>query len=473
MKKRRTLILVVVGVLACVGVVFVVPRLLPASSSATTNVQTGRVSRATLSAVVESSGSVTAEADATLNFDAAGTISAVKVKVGDVVKQGDVLAELDTRDIELQIAQQTQSYLSQQASYSMTITPDPAAVKSAQIALDNANAAYKLAKQKYAVNSTDSVSLSCDNVDNAKQTYDDAVNAYNALLTNWRVVVNGSFEISPQKAQLDRAKAAYDQALASCALTKNGVNTTGIQSALMQVQQAKTNLDNLVSPSERTLTLAKVQLDQAKLALDQATRQLADARIIAPFDGLVTKVSGIVGGASSAASITLVDAGRYHVDVLVDETEIAQVQLGQQAELTFDALPKAKVTGTVKRIDPAGTVSQGVVNYKVRVDLDKTEAALRIDMSANVRVILDTHSNVLAVPGGAIRSDTTTGGYYVNVVDTTGEAKRVDVTTGYTDGDLTEVSGDLQQGDQVYTSEPPAAQAQGGFGLFGVRAVGR
>ena len=47
----------------------------------------------------------------------------------------------------------------------------------------------------------------------------------------------------------------------------------------------------------------------------------------------------------------------------------------------------------------------------------------------------------------------------MNVVDTTGDAVRVDVTTGYTDGDLTEVSGDLQPGERVYLSEPPARQA--------------
>ncbi len=472
MKKRRILV-IGVGLLACAGVAFAASRLTAGSTTTTTAVQTGRVSRASLSSVVESSGSVAAESDITLNFGATGTVAQVNVRVGDAVKQGDVLAQLDTRDLELQVAQQQQSYLSQQAAYSLTVVPDPAAVKSAQTALNNANAAYQLARQKYAVNSTDSVSLSCDNVDSAKQAYDDAVNAYNALQANWRAVVYGTIEVSPQRAQLDRAKTAYDQALASCALTKSGVNTTGVQSALMQVQQAKLNLDNLVAPAERTLTLAKIQLDQAQLALDQATAQLDDARIVAPFDGVVTQVTATAGGASAGAAIQLTDVSRYHVDVLVDETEIAQVQLGQKAELTFDALPKAIVTGAVKRIDPAGTVSQGVVSYKVRVDLDKTDAALRIDMSADVRVILDTHANVLAVPGGAIRSDTTTGGYFVNVLDTTtGEARRVDVTTGYTDGDLTEVSGEIQQGEQVYISEPPVRQQQGGFGLFGIRVGG-
>ena len=66
-------------------------------------------------------------------------------------------------------------------------------------------------------------------------------------------------------------------------------------------------------------------------------------------------------------------------------------------------LPTTTVTGTVTVINPAGTVSQGVVNYLVRVDLDPTKDPLRIDMTANGRVILDTHANVLAVPVRRIR----------------------------------------------------------------------
>jgi multidrug efflux pump subunit AcrA (membrane-fusion protein) len=125
----------------------------------------------------------------------------------------------------------------------------------------------------------------------------------------------------------------------------------------------------------------------------------------------------------------------------------------------------------VTLINPAGTVSQGVVNYLVRIDLNPTQDPLKLDMTANGRVILDTHHNVLAVPGAAIRSDPK-GGYYVNIVDANGEPFRVDVTTGFTDGSLTEVSGDLQPGDRVYLSQPPVRQQGGGPNLFGIRLGG-
>jgi hypothetical protein len=98
---------------------------------------------------------------------------------------------------------------------------------------------------------------------------------------------------------------------------------------------------------------------------------------------------------------------------------------------------------------------------------------MRIDMTTNVRIILDTHERVLAVPGGALRSDGNV--YYVHVVDENGRPQRVDVTTGYTDGDLTEVSGDLQVGQAIFIGEPPETQQQqsSGFNLLGLRIGGR
>ena len=471
MKKKRNWI-----ILGAVLALIVIVGLLSAQSSDQAQVadtELGLVTRATLSSVVESSGSVLPESSVTLSFDTSGTVAAVNVQPGDRVKQGDVLAALDTSDLERQVAQQEQAYLFQQASYSMTVQPDPAEVTAAQMALNNASAAYEQAQQRYAVNSTDQVMLSCLNLDNAKRAYDDAVTAYNAYRSDWHVQVYGTYEVSPQKAQLDRATAAYDQAIATCNLAKNNASDdSSVKSALAQLHSAKAALDKLVNPSELTLATAQVQLDNARQSLEQARRQLDKAQLVAPLDGVVTQVTAVVGGPGSGTTIVLADVSRYHVDVLIDETEIAQVQTGQAAEITFDALPDVAVTGAVSQIDPAGTISNGVVNYTVRIDLDATEAALRIDMTANVSVILDTHADVLSVPGAALRSDG--DAYYVNVVDANGEAQRVDVTTGYTDGDLTEVSGALEVGQQVYLGELSTTQdQQPGFSLFGIRIGGR
>jgi HlyD family secretion protein len=474
MRRKRTWIIVgIVVVLIAGGVILITNNQRSAAEAAArANVQLGRVTRATLLSTVDSSGSVTPESKVTLSFGTSGPVSKVNVQAGDQVKKGDVLAELDTSSLQLQIAQQQQSFLSQQAAYSMTVQPDPDAVKGAQLALNNAAESYRLAQQKYAVNQSAQVLIACNNLDNVKQSYDDAVTAYNNYISNWRVQVNGTADISPQKARLDSAKAAYDQALANCNLTESNVSdNTSVLSAFAQLQQAKANLDNLVSPSANTIALAKIQLDQARMSLEQAQRQLEKAKIVAPFDGVVTAVSAVVGADGGSATIVEADNASLNVGVLVDETQIGQVKPGQAVQVTFDGLLGTTITGTVGNIYPAGTVSQGVVNYFVNVDLQPTTATLKLDMSANTRIILDTHANVLAVPGAAVRTDA--NGYYVNVVDQSGNPTRVDVATGYTDGDLTEVSGNLQPGERVYLSEPPSIQQQNrGPNLFGVRVGG-
>jgi multidrug efflux pump subunit AcrA (membrane-fusion protein) len=148
--------------------------------------------------------------------------------------------------------------------------------------------------------------------------------------------------------------------------------------------------------------------------------------------------------------------------VLVDETEIANVTVGQKATLTLDALTGITLTGKVANVNPSGTVSNGVVNYSVRVNLDPTDAPLKLDMTANASLIGEQHENVLAVPTKAIRSGraasqaaaqsgqtmTTTASSMVLVVQN-GQPRPVPVTVGMTAGDLTEVSGNLQEGDQV------------------------
>jgi HlyD family secretion protein len=473
MRRKRTWFIIGLVIVLIIGGVVVAmnsQRGAP-QSAALANTQLGRVTQATLLSTVDSSGSVLPESEVTLSFGTSGTVSKVNVATGDRVKKGAVLAELDTSDLALQVAQQEQAYLIQQAAYSMTLTPDAAAVAAAEAQLVSAQAAYQAAQKKYATSRTDQITVSCYNLDNVKKTYDDALTAYNNLATNWRVQVYGTLDISPQKAQLDRAKAAYDKAVLECNLAKSSVNDSSVKSALAQLEQAKANLETLKNPSNRTVEKARIQLEQAHLSLEQVRRTLDDAKIVAPFDGVVTAVNAVVGApGSGAALILLADTSKYHVDVLIDETEVDQVQVGQKVEITLDALPDAKITGTVSRIDPAGTINQGVVYYKTRIDLDPTDVPLLIDMTANARIILDTHENVLAVPGGAIRTDPQ-GGYYVNVVNEDGTARRVDVTTGYTDGDLTEVAGDLQRGQQVFLSEPTTQQQQQGSGMF--RMLGR
>lgn len=453
--KKRTWIMIGLGVVVVVVVIGAInSRGMVSAPVTASNSRLGQVTRTTLSSAVESSGSIAAYDNVALTFGTSGTVARVNVEVGSPVKKGDVLAKLDSAKLDLQVARAEQAYLLQQAIYSKTVQADPEAVTAAQAALNNAKNAYQIALHKSGL-SGDQITVSCANLDNAKQAYDDAVTAYNNHLSNWHVQVNGTAEVSPQKARLDGAKAAYDVTQANCTLARKGVNDSSVKAAWAQVEQAQANLSNLTTPRGEKLDIARAQSEQTRLALEQAKLSVRDATLVAPFDGIVTDVNVKAGEPSgNGSAIELADVRQYQVNVLVDEMEISQVQVDQPAQMTLDALPGITLTGKVAAIDPAGQAVQGVVSFNVLIDLDPTTAPIKLDMATNARLLGESHANVLAVPLSAIRS-AADGSKFV-VVDRQGTQRNVAVTPGMTQGKLTEVAGDLREGEQILIASATA-----------------
>jgi RND family efflux transporter MFP subunit len=493
MKKKRTWI--ILGIVAVVigGGLYLATRSASSQASANSllaNAAIAEVTRTTLMTAVESSGSILPEAELTLSFNtssstakyASGTVGEVKVEVGDQVKKGDVLATLDTDVLQSKVTHAEQAYLLQQLTYSETMQADASDIAVAEAAYNNALASYNAARQDY--NSlADKETVQCSGLTSARANLDRAQTAYDRIANDHQAKNYLNADWGPYQGvvrALTDAQSAYDQALASCNVTRLSLNDSSLRSAQAQVQSAKANLDSLVSPRAEEQAKAAAALEQARLSLEQAKRGLENAKIMAPFDGTITAVTASAGSSGSNSTITIADTSKLHVDVLVDETEIANVALGQNATLTLDALTGITLTGKVANIDPSGTVSNGVVNYSVRVDLDPTDAPLKLDMTANASLIGEQAENVLAVPTKAIRSGRaanqaaaqsgqpmtgTTSSMVLVLQD--GQPRPVPVTVGMTAGDLTEVSGDLLEGNQVLvvtTTTTTNAGQPGGFG---------
>jgi HlyD family secretion protein len=466
-KKRTWIILGIVGAAIICGGIYLATRTSGQASASQllANAQTATVTQTTLFTSVDSTGSIMPEATLDLSFGTSGTVKEVKVAVGDQVKKGDVLTTLDSAELQRAVTKAEQAYLLQQLTYSDTVQADPNDVAVAQASYNSALASYNAARQDYN-NLADKQAVQCSSLASAKLALDNAQAAYdriandhqakNYLNSDWgpfQNVVNG----------LTDAQAAYEQAVANCNITKLSLNDSSLRSAEAQLQSAKSTLESLISPRTETQVQAAAALEQARLSVEQAKRSLANAAITAPFDGVITAVNIIAGGSSgSSAALSIADTSQLHVDVLVDETEIENVKTGQDAQITLDAMPGITLTGKVNNIDPSGAVSNGVVNYSVRVNLDPSDTALKLDMTANASLIGERHENVLAVPTTAIRTGramnqsnaqsgqtvaTTTSSMVLVLKD--GQPRLVPVTVGMTAGDLTEVSGDLQVGDQV------------------------
>jgi HlyD family secretion protein len=151
-------------------------------------------------------------------------------------------------------------------------------------------------------------------------------------------------------------------------------------------------------------------------------------------------------------AICLIDISEIKMDGEIDETDIAKVKLGQEADIILDALPDKDVRGKITFISHAGTVQAGVVSYKTTITLENPDEELRDGMSATADIIVESHEDVLLIPNRAIRGSP--GNYWVEVV--TGEqTEKREIKIGLSDG-MTEVLSGLTEGEQVVL--PPASQ---------------
>src|SRR5581483_1885991 len=110
-----------------------------------------------------------------------------------------------------------------------------------------------------------------------------------------------------------------------------------------------------------------------------------------------------------------------------DSTSVA---VGQTATLSLDALPDARVTGTVRSVAPTAATSANVTSVAVRVVLDKSAVPIRPGATANVTITTKRHDNVLVVPAAAIQSK---GNQQTVTVSASGTTFSVPVQTGLSD----------------------------------------
>jgi HlyD family secretion protein len=337
--------------------------------------------------------------------------------------------------------------------------PDASDVAAAVAALDSAKAA-----STEVLMGSDKAQLAAARVrvEQAQQAYDKIKDQPNA----------GMF---PQSQQLQVATINYDTAQANYRVTTRGANASQLAAAQTQIAQAQSALDRLKrGASAAQVEVAQAAVDQAQLGIEQAKRRLENARITAPWDGIVTAVNAVEGtlsGGLGGPAIQIADAGKYHLDVQVDELDVAGLAEGQTVTVEVDALPEQKLTGSLISVAPsAASTPTGGVSYKVRIDIDPTDAPLRAGMSATATILASTRDNVLLVPNRAVQIERDSGQTFVEQL-TDGIPQKVEVRLGLRTEQQSEVRDGLTEGDQVIIRNRSSLEKlqqtfQGGGGGF-------
>ncbi len=438
-----------------------------------TPLETMTVQPGTLTQTLSATGALTPANDTSLAFSVNAPVTQVLVSAGDQVHKGDVLARVDTTSIESQIrSAQINLTQAQNSLNELKAPPSDIDVKLDQLAIDSAQASLSSASQtgpttedvqianlqaELAKNSLWQAQLSRDEANAAARP--NAPNAYaNQIQTN---------------ASLAQDEMQVTQAQNSAVTTASqGPNEGQLASANASLTQAQANLNALLAgASDSDIKQAEIGVQTAQLALDSAQRQLSNAVLVAPFDGIVATVNIVPGELPpGTGAMTMIDTSSYTITVSVDEKDIPQLAVGQAVNVTVQALQSREtLPGTVTRVDPVPvTSSNGLVTYNVEVTLNTGNQPLRPGMSSVASIVLKQLNNVLVVPNRFVTTNAATGKSTVKVETAPNTYVDVPVTLGtVTDTDSEIVSGVSIGQTLVILPAAGSTTAGGRAGLFG------
>ncbi len=206
-----------------------------------------------------------------------------------------------------------------------------------------------------------------------------------------------------------------------------------------------------LSPAPEERMAKKLASEQARERVRTLELQMKESVLTAPMDGTVSKFDARIGEVVTVGQTIarVIKPGAYVLESRVPESDIAKIALGMKASITFDSLPLDDVfEGEVLHIDPAATVVQDVVSYKVQFRLARHDDRLKEGMTGNIDIQTAKRANVLWVPFRALTKEGMKTFAQVKQGDQT--FKKVEVTTGLEGDDGTiEVKTGLQEGDEV------------------------
>lgn len=334
-----------------------------------------------------------------------GRVWRLLANIGDVVEQGQVIAELETDEVNALVAQRRAELKLAEAKLGSFKTLSPEEVAQAEADVASFQAAATLAAE------------------------------------DW------------QRQRMLAREALVPQAAADAARDRHLAAEAQLESARRALELVRTG------NAERRMQ-AEAEVERASAALDSALVDRSFTVIRAPIGGVVASVATqegetVAAGLNAPTFVTIVDLDRLQVNVFVDEVDIGRVQVGQPATFSVDAFPARDFAGRVAAIYPTATIQDNVVKYVVALEVDDDyQGLLRPEMTANVRIELESRE-VLAVPTRAVRQE---GGQNVVYVLDGGRPVARPVRLGWRDGPWAEVTNGLAAGERILVDGPPAGE---------------
>lgn len=387
----------IIGAGVVVAVVGVGGYVLSGFNTASASVEPSRlatVERSTMVKSVVATGKVEPISKVEIKSKANGIIERLRVEVGDVVKAGDILAELDKEDLN-------------------------ARVREARANLQAAEAGLAGSRAQLEKNKVEAEGPDVEFARRAAQRADDLYQQ----------------KLMPQS-ELDQARSAYEQAL----------NRQRAAQSQLVVSRAK------VAETDAQVAQARAALERAEEDLRNTTIRAPIAGMVLTRDVEVgSPVSSILNlGANATLVMTLGDIGEVFVRGKVDESDVGRVRMDQPARISVETFKDRQFDGRVTLISPMGTEKDNVTTFEVRVSIDNPGNELKANMTANAEIVLEEHPNSLIVPEAALTYDVDRQAHVdlFDPAEKTGR-RRVPVKVGVSNGTRAQITDGLKEGEKV------------------------
>ncbi len=491
-----------------------------AAASSTTKNVTSTVKEGSISVAITGTGNLAYSHSEDLAFEMAGYVEEVSVSAGDTVTKGQELAKVDTTDWEKQITTLKKALTAAQRTLSNK--QDALSAAQRQVAskeLDVNQKQLDVQIAQYALTQVDDVKTAQDKVDSAQQSRD-------LVLAQLQVAQAAGKDTDALDQQLVHFSTLLDEAQKNLDRVLKGQNVNVTSSVALQIAQLQLTINQKqqsLSDAQNSVETARTAVKNAQLDVSDAEQDVKDAQsdleetqslnavIKAPFDGFITKVN-VNGGdeiKKGTVAMQIADPNQFEANILVTERDISSVKIGADASVSCDAYSGLNFPAKITEIAPLATVQQGVVNYKVTVQLTSTKptfagrtssaqrpaqssgagpassgtsqtppagvsspqspqagftpqaVTLKDGLSATVTIPIQEKDSVLVIPSRAITRQGLTA--TVQVMKGTATETRT-VKTGLTDGSNSEVTDGLSEGEQVLVKAATTSSTGSNFG---------
>lgn len=456
--------------------------------------ETAVVGRANIIQKVAATGKMKPNQEVDLGFDKSGRISGVYAGVGESVKTGDIIAALESGEIIADLAKAKASLQEEQiklrelkstapTSYGDAYKNLSAVIKESYADADNAirNRIDQFFEDpdtnpKFGIELTDGYYIHYFKVsDVVVLEMNSQRKEIEKILDDWqgRAAAIGSLKLEEEADKsidnlnyisdfLDKVASAvntFTPADYSYEATVNGYKSD-VSSARGEISDAISSIvtakDKITSSPTLSgggqfddILIQEAKVRQAEAEVSSLESSLSKSAIKAPFDGIITLQDAKIGSAAVAGQtlISVISPEQMYVEANISEVNIGKISINNPVSISFDAFPGEEFEGNVSYIEPGDVLVDGVVNYKIRVNLEKYDPKIKSGLTANLEIQTAGKDNVIAAPLYAIFKENDQN--FVNkIIDDKPQKTRVVLGMSGNDG-MAEIIEGLNEGDIV------------------------